>query len=470
MRYICIPKCDIMDSIKAIKRRFTVIIWGISLLFIINMFYLTRLYKAIQDETAKIMIASIEEADGDELQNRLTAISSLSDREDLIISINKSIVTEDDNSDNDVGEDVMSDIIEFSQFMKEIRQTVHHAVDTIMPPDLSLLDSLIVVNAGNRGISPLVYYSEIVDINTGAVLVSSRTTTSGKKRNTYLYEYDPENRYAYKVYTASMTRAVLERMSGILFTTLLIILLLGYAFWYFIRTVVRQKTLEEMKQDFTNNMTHELKTPISVAYSAVDTLLNFKQGQDREKREQYLKICIDQLSYLRDSVERILSMSMEQSDNMILHMDNIELNPLFVQIANQQKLKTDKSVDIEILVQPENLSVWADMPHLYNIISNLVDNAIKYSSENVEIRIKSYIEGEHCVISIRDNGIGISQENQKHIFDKFYRVPQGNLYSVKGYGLGLFYVKTMVERHNGEITVKSSLNEGAEFIIKIPVK
>lgn len=459
-----------MDSIRAIKRRFTVIIWGISLLFMINMFYLAKLYHAIVEDTTKIMIASIEEADGDELQNRLTAISSLSDREDLIISINKSIVTEDDGSDNEAGEDVLANAVIFSQLMKEVRRTVHQSIDTIIPPDLSLLDSLIVVNSRNKGISPLLYYSEIVDMNTGAVLASSRTATSGKTSNTYLYEYDPENRYAYKVYTASMTRSVLGRMSGILFTTLLIILLLGYAFWYFIRTVVRQKTLEEMKQDFTNNMTHELKTPISVAYSAVDTLLNFKQGENREKREQYLNICIEQLSYLRDSVERILSMSMEQTNNDILHMDDVELNPLFVQIANQQKLKTGKSVDIDIFVRPENLILCADKVHLYNIISNLVDNAIKYSSENVEIRIKSYIEGEYCVISIKDNGIGISQENQKHIFDKFYRVPQGNLYSVKGYGLGLFYVKTMVERHNGEITVKSSLNEGAEFIIKIPVK
>lgn len=459
-----------MDSIRAIKRRFTIIIWGISLLFIINLFYLTKLYNAIEDETAKIMIASIEEADGDELQSRLATISSLSDREHMEISIDKSIVTEDDDFDNKSGQNAMANIAVFSQLMKEVRQTVHHAIDTIIPPDLFLLDSLIVVNSRNRGISPFLCYSEIVDMNTGAVLGSSRSTTCGKISNTYLYEYDPENRYAYKVYTVSMTLAILERMSGILFTTLLIILLLGYAFWYFIRTVVRQKTLEEMKQDFTNNMTHELKTPISVAYSAVDTLLNFKQGESREKREQYLNICIEQLSYLRDSVERILSMSMEQTDNVILHMDDVELNPLFVQIANQQKLKTGKNVDVDIFVRPETLILCADKVHLYNIISNLMDNAIKYSLENVEISIKAYIEGEYCVISIKDNGVGISLENQEHIFDKFYRVTQGNLYSTKGYGLGLFYVKTMVERHNGKITVKSSLNDGAEFIIKIPIK
>ena len=142
---------------------------------------------------------------------------------------------------------------------------------------------------------------------------------------------------------------------------------------------------------------------------------------------------------------------------------------MFTRIAEQQKLKTDKCVDMNILVRPENLTVYADRTHLHNIVSNLADNAIKYSSDNVEIHIQASTDGEYCIISIADNGTGISQENQKHIFDRFYRVPKGDLHDVKGYGLGLFYVKTMIERHKGEITVKSVLNRGSEFIIKIPV-
>ena len=292
----------------------------------------------------------------------------------------------------------------------------------------------------------------------------------GKVFHAYIYEYDSDNKYAYKVYTASMTRSVLGKMSGILLTTLFTIILLGYAFWFFIRTVVRQKKLEEMKQDFSNNMTHELKTPISVAYSAVDTLLNFKQGNNKDKREQYLKICLDQLSNLRDAVERILSMSKEQSSDMILNKEEFELNSILIQIANQQKMKTEKSLDIDILVKPANMTIYADKIHFFNIISNLIDNAIRYSSENVFIRITSYLDDKQCIISIKDNGIGINKENIKHIFEKFYRVPQGNLYNTKGYGLGLYYVKTMIERHKGEITVKSSAKEGTDFIIKLPVE
>jgi signal transduction histidine kinase len=456
----------IMDSIKAIKRKFTAIILGISLLFIMDMFYLVGLYNAIEDETTGMILSSIEEADNDELQSRLNAISRLSDGAHTI-SIDKSIDIRADSSKS--GNDSTGYKAIFSQLVKEVRLTVHHSIDSIMPVNLSQLDSLIVSNFKNKGISALLYCSETVDLNTETVIASSCGVASVKKNNYCIYEYDTANRYAYKVYTSSMTGEVLRRMSGILVTTLLIIILLGYAFGYFIRTAVQLKTLEEMKSDFTNNMTHELKTPISVAYSAVDTLLHFKQGENREKREQYLNICIEQLSRLHDLVEQILSVSMNRNKKPVIRKENMELNPLFAKIARQQKIKTDKCVDIDILVQPENLTVYADRTHFSNIVNNLVDNAVKYSSENVKIRIEACSGGEYCIISIKDNGTGISPENQKHIFDKFYRVPQGNLHDVKGYGLGLFYVKTMVEQHNGEITVKSTVNKGAEFIIKIPV-
>lgn len=453
-----------MDSIQAIKRKFILVISGLSLLFLINMFYLTGLYSSIAEETGRIALQSIEEADNEELQYRMNAISRLPDNTTHTILIDKS-VTQDSVSDEESG----INMTVFSQLLREIRVTVHQSIDSIMPVNMNRLDSFIVSRFKDKGISTRLYYSETVDLNTGNIMASSRTATAQTKTATYLYEYDTENRYAYIIYTASMTGAILTRMSGILVTTLLTIMLLGYAFAYFIRTVVRLKTLEEMKRDFTNNMTHELKTPISITCSAVDTLLNYRQGENPVKRRQYLNICIEQLSRLRDLVEQILSMSMEQTKNVGINKEHVELKPLFTRIAEQQKMKTDKCVDMNILVRPENLTVYADRTHLHNIVSNLADNAIKYSSDNVEIHIQASTDGEYCIISIADNGTGISQENQKHIFDRFYRVPKGDLHDVKGYGLGLFYVKTMIERHKGEITVKSVLNRGSEFIIKIPV-
>jgi signal transduction histidine kinase len=457
-----------MDSITAIKRRFSAIIVGISFLFIISLFYLTGLYKAIAEETGKIALSSIEEADNEEQQFRLDAISRLSDSIQSI-SISKSIGTKGDSSQS--AKSPVADMAIFSQLIKEVKLTVHQSIDSIIPVNLQCLDSLIASNFKNKGLSSTqLYYSEIVDLNTGTVLASSCTSTPAKGNNYYIYEFDSVNRLVYKTYTSSTTESVLRRMSGILITIFLIIILLGYAFWYFIRTVVQLKTLEEMKSDFTNNMTHELKTPISVAYSAVDTLLHFQQGGSREKREKYLNICIEQLSRLHDLVEQILSVSMNRNKKPVINKENVALKPLFERIANQQKLKAGKEVETEINVHPSKLTVRADATHLNNIISNLVDNAIKHSPGDVTIKMESYMDGDYCILSVKDNGTGISSENQKLIFDKFYRVPQGNLHNVKGYGLGLFYVKTMVEQHDGEITVKSAPGKGAEFTIKIPAK
>jgi signal transduction histidine kinase len=432
------------------------IIVGLLFLFLINLFYLAGLYNTIAEETAKSVLQCIEESDNEEILYRFNVISSLSDESTQNISIEKS------------GKNLELDI--FGRLIKELRLKIHQSIDSLIPINLPVLDSLIVSNFKHKGISAQVYCSEIIDLHTGNVMASSRTVTAQMKTHFHLYEYDTENRYAYKIYTASMTGAVLKRMSGILATTFLTIVLLAYAFVYFIKTVVRQKTLEEMKRDFTNNMTHELNTPISVAYSAVDTLLNFKQGESREKSRQYLNICIEQLSHLRDLVEHILSMSMDRSKNLAINKVHIELKPLFTQIIGRQKLKTEKHIDTDILLLPENLTVYADEIHFGHIINNLIDNAIKYSLAHVKIEIKAYLDDKYCILSIKDNGIGINRENQKHIFDRFYRVPHGNLHNVKGYGLGLFYVKTMIERHDGEITVKSAPNKGTEFIIKIPVK
>lgn len=232
---------------------------------------------------------------------------------------------------------------------------------------------------------------------------------------------------------------------------------------------MRQRTLEEMKDDFTNNMTHELKTPIAVAYSAADALLNFKQGDDKEKREKYLTICKEQLSHLTGLVEQILSMSMERRQSFVLNKEDLHIKDNIDILVEQHRLKSGKDIVFNINIDQEDPVVYADRTHLNNMISNLIDNAIKYSHQKLMINISVSQDKQFTYISIKDNGIGISEEKQKLIFDKFYRIPSGNKHDVKGYGLGLFYVKTMAEKHKGSISVESQPGKGSTFIIKIPL-
>lgn len=478
-----------MESIEKFRNIVLAIIISISILFVFNFFWLKGLYSSIKSETTQTIYSCIEEADNAEMQKRLELISISPDFSGFI-SIDKSINSSDTISPYNILETTTQHAINetdttiltnseslgmnlntFSQLIKEVRLTVHHNLDPVVPINLFLLDSIINGKLIHSGLDATVYGTEIIDLNTDSIIQSSPNYKSnGKRGNIYLYVYDTENNLAYKVYSSSTTLTILTRMSGILATTFLIIIILIFAFIYFIKTVMKLRTLEEIKTDFINNMTHELKTPLAAAYSAVDTLINFKQGDNKEKSDKYLMLCEEQLSHLNGLVEQILSMSMRKKKSFVINQETLKLLELIAPLVQQHKLKVNgQDVYFNIEITPKDLTVEADRLHLSNIISNIIDNAIKYSSDTIMIDIKCYLEEEgYCVISIKDNGIGISKENQEKIFDKFFRVPNGNIHNVKGYGLGLFYVKTMIEEHKGNIFVESDLGKGSVFTIKLP--
>ena len=251
-------------------------------------------------------------------------------------------------------------------------------------------------------------------------------------------------------------------MAGILTASGLIVLLLGLAFYFLIKTILKQRTLDEMKTDFTNNITHELKTPIAVAYAANDALLNFGEQADEAKQRHYLTLCRQQLERLSGMVEQILSMSMERRRQFKLNIETVNVAELLEPIIEQQQLKADNHVTITAHINPEELTLQADRTHLSNILNNLIDNAIKYSPGEAHVEITATSTG----VTVTDHGIGIAADKLPHIYDKFYRVPTGDVHDVKGYGLGLFYVKTMVEKHGWSIDVSSAVSVGTTFSIR----
>ena len=265
---------------------------------------------------------------------------------------------------------------------------------------------------------------------------------------------------------------VLSQMAGILATSLFIMLILAFVFWFLIHTMLKQKTLDEMKSDFTNNITHELKTPIAVAYAATDSLLNYGMLQHPDKARKYLTIAQKQLHTLSGLVEQILSMSMERRKSMLLNIVEVPMKEVIELLISQHQLKvksgekTDKKVNISLSVEPENLMAHADRMHFSNIVSNLIDNAIKYSEDSVKIEIKAFRKAEdEVLVSVSDNGIGIDHDKLPYIFDKFYRVTDGNKYTVKGYGLGLFYVKSLMDKMGGSVSVESEPGKGSCFTL-----
>ena len=350
-----------------------------------------------------------------------------------------------------------------------LQRGLHGGLDAIVAPDFHTYDSLLCDELHRAGIAAPYRLVHLRQDGTSATGGTPGYDPSPDAK-AYEYGYDLQGEQYYLLIMEPMEGLVLRQMAGILATSAVIFLVLGFSFWFLIRILLRQRTLEEMKDDFTNNMTHELKTPIAVAYAANDALLNFGADADGVKRTRYLRICQEQLARLGGLVEQILSLSMERRHNFRLHPTTFPVADILVPLVEQHKLKADKPVHISTRVTPPGLTVTADRTHLTNIVSNLIDNAIKYSTGQAHVEIDVHKEDEAFILSVRDHGIGIPKDRQAHVFDKFYRVPTGNLHDVKGYGLGLYYVKTMVERHGGTVEVESEPGRGSEFIIKLRMR
>ena len=261
----------------------------------------------------------------------------------------------------------------------------------------------------------------------------------------------------------------LTQMSGIIISTSAIAIILCLSYIYLIRTVFRQKSLEEMRKDFTHNVTHELKTPIATARAVTEALLEYSADEDRQKRQRYLSMMRDQLGILSDMVEKILDVSVQESDSFTMHPRECRPKEILQDLCNGLRVKSPG-----ILIEedyPENdITITADSFHISNAIANILDNAAKYVSGEPHIRVILRENGKNILISIQDNGTGIPVSEKKRIFEKYYRIPTGNIQNVKGFGIGLYYSNLIVEKHGGSISVSPAGGGGSVFSIHLPCR
>lgn len=358
------------------------------------------------------------------------------------------------------------------QLVRFFQRAIHSGVDGLVQPDYALCDSLLRAGLRAAGLAGP-YRLEVV--RSGRVdSVAARFGTPGYvpsgRAETYDYAFGMGGGELYRLRMEPVAGWVVRQMTGILLTSLAVLCLLAFAFFYLIRTLLRLKTLEEMTSDFTHNMTHELKTPIAVAYAANDALLHFGGMADEARRTKYLEITREQLARLGGLVERILSMNMELRKEPPLQWEDVELAPLVSSLVEQLRLKADRPVEVQTAIRPDGLCVRADRQCLCHILDNLLDNAVKYSRGEARIRVGARLlppeAGRRRVeICVSDEGIGIPHSAQRHVFEKFYRVPQGDRHDAKGYGLGLYYVKHLVTRHGGTIGLRSEPGRGTTFTL-----
>ena len=272
----------------------------------------------------------------------------------------------------------------------------------------------------------------------------------------------------YEFRSPSFSAHILRGMAGVLAVSAGILLTVIAAFVFIDRALRKQRDLERMKNDFTGNITHELKTPIAVAYAASDTLLECGDlGNNPSLREEYLNIIKGQLDKLTGLVEMILSTTLKNRDSLQLDLTDTAIKPLLEEAAAQTRLSAKKPCTTTVSVCPDDLAVRMDRKLMSSVLSTLLDNAVKYSGKQVTIALEARQDGNRTCISIADNGIGIAPRDQIHIFEKFYRVPTGDVHNVKGYGIGLFFAKNIVEKHGGRLTVESTPGKGSTFYIEL---
>ena len=261
---------------------------------------------------------------------------------------------------------------------------------------------------------------------------------------------------------------LLGKMAVQLMVSVLLILALIGAFIYLLWTINRQNKLALLRKSFVNNMTHELKTPVATVMAAVESIQRYGARDDKEKMEKYLRISHRELAHLANMIEKVLQLDIDEVTGVNLRRDAVDLVQLLEEGVEIAQLGAKKNVSIDFIGALPKLSIIADSAHLKNVISNLFDNAIKYSGDAVKIQVGLKEDNGNVILSIADNGLGIDPTYFKDIFEVFFRVPSGNLHPVKGFGLGLAYVKQVIKQHGGTIKVDSILGKGTVFILTIP--
>jgi two-component system phosphate regulon sensor histidine kinase PhoR len=344
--------------------------------------------------------------------------------------------------------------------------------DTLHP---YLLESLLRKEFSRRNIQEDFEYG-IYDCFTDSVVygnyVSFDTLRSDTVQHTKLQKLDKDGHY-FGVYFPSRKSTLWEEDEHggwtWIFPTIVTLIVFSF-FAYSVWVILKQKKLSEMKNDFIGNMTHELKTPISTIALSSEVIADPQIINEPERLQAYARIIRSENERLRNQVERVLQLATLDKDELQLKLEAVDMNQVAREVAEHFTLPlAERRVEMDLQVMAARSTVTGDRMHLANVVTNLLDNALKYGPDDSVIRMRTLQRGGEFLLTVEDQGIGIRKEDIKHIFERFYRVHTGNVHNVKGFGLGLHYVQQIAHAHNGGIIVQSEPGKGSTFTLSLPL-
>lgn len=368
-------------------------------------------------------------------------------------------------SQSGILDDIMGGLFEL-----DIYKSIADRVDT------TKLDSMLTAEFEDKGIKARFIYGVFNKLHQPEIISDENAEYSESILNegykALLFPNDPiADPNFLRVWFPNQRRYLLSTMWLMLATSAILLIVIMFLFSYSIRTIYRQKKLSEIKNDFINNMTHELKTPIATISLACEALYDPDMRKSEKAMTNYVGMIRDENKRLGILVENVLRTSVFEQGEMKLRFQPIYIHQTITQVISNIEIQIQKRKgQIRTHLDASRDVVEGDQLHITNVIYNLIDNAIKYSEGVPLVEIFTRDELNGLAISFRDNGIGINKENQRKVFDKLYRVPTGNIHNVKGFGLGLSYVKGVVEMHGGTVEVESELKKGSTFTIHLPYK
>ncbi len=360
--------------------------------------------------------------------------------------------------------DLQDLVTEFKSAHVSLRNRVQPAV----------LDSLLRSELGSKGIKGNFSYKVTSENKDSVIFTRVSDKTEFLPGNTYQTVLFPKD----MIRDAGMITITFPDKNSMIMSNLVammalsgaLLMILLFSFGYTIHSILRQKKISEMKTDFINNMTHEFKTPVSTIMIASESLRDPEMAGDRQRVSRLAGIIYDENVRLGNHIERVLNIARIDRDDLKLDCKAVDMNELIAAVLDSMSLQLQKKgTRLSMNLNAAHTQVYGDELHLSNVIFNLIDNANKYSSEHPMITVMTENHGRHLLIRVKDNGIGMSRDQQSKIFDQFYRIPTGNLHDVKGFGLGLSYVSNIVKRLNGTIRVRSEKDRGSEFEMSFPV-
>ena len=295
---------------------------------------------------------------------------------------------------------------------------------------------------------------------------------SGLKNNVYkkrLEEEATKNGLELNLFLPEKRQFIVQEMGPMFITSVILILVVLIMFWRTILLLMREKRLSEHTNDFLNNMTHEFKTPLTNIALAGKMITKDASNRQEEKIKHYSEIILAENEKLRLQVEQVLSMTALERGEIPLRKTELDVHELIREAIKYISIQIEnKQGELKLNLDAENPVIFGDKTHLVNALYNLVDNAIKYSPEKPELSIRTHNHEKQFILVVSDKGIGIEKEYQKKVFEKFFRVPTGDVHDVKGFGLGLSYIKKIVELHQGKIDLESTPGKGTTFTITLP--